>query len=156
MYPLTLKMRAIKRDISGREACCLQLSTSRAWKRSMRKDSSGTRLQIEQPLITSHSSVVWKFPLQNGLICSQAQLSQLAATKGQIEPERTIALSDSTSARTPTHWWPCIINSYKLWLIYSQQPQVSCFTGNIKLSTWSVCLLSQNIPLRKGQLWLLS
>lgn len=100
-------------------------------------------------------TVVWKFPPQNGLICSQAQLSQLAANKGHPESKGTWAFSEYTLEFTPAPWWSCVIKSYQL-LLSCQNIWVSCFTGNIMQSPQSASLLTQSIPLSKGQFTFLS
>lgn len=100
-------------------------------------------------------AVVWKFPPQNGLICSQAQLSQLTANKAHPEPKWTWAFSEYTLASRSAPWWSYIIKSYQL-LIYYQKIWVSCFTRNIMQSPQFASLLAPSIPLSKGQITFLS
>lgn len=100
-------------------------------------------------------TAVWKFPPQKGLICSQAHLSQITANKGHPEPKVTWAFSEYTLACTPAPWWSCIIKSYQL-LMYCQKKN-ECLALLVTLcSPQSAILLSQSIPLSKGQFTFLS
>lgn len=100
-------------------------------------------------------TVVWKFPPQNGFICSQTQLSQLAVNKGRPEPKGTWAFSEYTLACTPAPWWSCVIKSYQL-LIHCQRNWVSYFTCNIMQNPQSASLFAQSTPLSKRQFTFLS